>query len=63
MDRKTVRGGSEKERWGGSNREGETGMVKWRGLEVLAIARAGSEEGETGRVIVEWLNGVTVTER
>ena len=35
-------------RLGGDNREGETGMGKEGEVEVLA--RAGSEEGETGRV-------------
>ena len=42
-------------RWGGGQREGETGMGKQGGVEVLA--RAGSGEGETGRVRLGGGNG------
>ena len=43
-------------RWGGgATGEGETGMGKWGGVEVLA--RAGSGEGGTGRVRLGGVNG------
>ena len=45
--------GRERQEWG--NGEGETGMGKWGGIEVLA--RAGSREGEMGRDNLEGKGG------
>ena len=42
-------------RWGGRQREGETGMAKREGVEVLA--RVGSEEGAMWRVRLGGGNG------